>query len=1611
MLTAAKARQELSKICTCEDGVPQDVRVHGWGAPRLARRIAANLNDRSGAHDHAAAAVVARTGRELAEEVDALSERERKKVFAALVPSLGTELAFWWEWSKTRPLLEAWGGPSVYRTSDIALQRSSRWRGLVLLVLHATHYPQPIEWHATWLLHLSEYLPLGDLLASSMDEGNTGVRRILLESLAGAHAVGGPTRQGFIALLSAQDVEAWEVVFRDLLAAGREEGLRETIITCVAVGHPDAFTRLCEIVVENNLARFSSTPRALSRWVGEELGVRRSDEVTEAFATLTRFRQQPPSVEQLHAAPPTEVFLALWSLAMQDAAAALALAAGLVQDPDQGRRLAVARVLAEIPHPDAAALLAAVMRGSELPVFVAAVQAWSAGRSDGQDALRFPHAVRTELQQRLEGMPASQTVDIGVFAPRGEKVTKADLGDILAAHSDGEEIDLAIASPNARYRAARRYAEDPERYRAQLFTLLLDSSSRVSWVASRGLDIEAITQEEAQLLEQALTRTNGEIRRTALRLLSRQAPEEVAATVDRLRAGNPKQRRAAGDLADVAGLARDVDSAATATATAAADDGTTAALLPIMEERPPLLRYGVDDRTSAVRPVAPAPVRWHVYHSGARHIWRSLGAWMDEHGNAEVHTPDGVKLLADITEIARNDDGTMPLAELLDPWWERVQGDLVDGGVELVLLRLLHAGADGRARTVIGDLGDDTSAASRPLRVALLGHLAHREWRASWAEPVLDLLELAAADLPTDHLVGPRNIRFDERRERQGDDPREFQSIVNGSRDFLDPAALDDGQLDRLWRTLRFLDEPEGAVDQWGGPRIEFGDPSRWGEVDLLVDQPFRYRPPLGVVIEAFERGIATRADLVDHVVSRPALRCELHAPDLNPLARFSVINTGSPQLQDVVLEVQRTVVELEIPRGDLPTPYSGMAMLLQRATGAETLVAVLQALGRRPFSRGTLYHHSLHYTSEREGVFSHLVRIHHPAADETADSVARALAGAKIPESRIIETAMFAPQWAPLFEEYLGWPGLASAVWWVHAHTPIEGYSMNSSLRAERGREVPRRTPVSDEDRAKGCADVEWFARMYAELGDDRLDRVLKAAKYASVTGEQKQAELFANVLRGRTGEDELLTRMHEKRHQDAVRAYGLMPLSDDPEELLRRYEVLRGFVRTGKTSGAQRRAKETEAVHTALENLARAAGYRDPQRLTWAMEARTAADLGRGAVTAVDGDVTVSLSIDDLGMPVIDVDRAGKALAAVPVKSRKVEEISALTTRARELKKQAQRMRVSLEAACVLGDVIDAEELTLLQAHPILGRMLPDLVMVDGEGRAGFLSAGGDELILADDSVIRAVGGLRIAHPIDLLASGDWPDLQHVVMTRGRPQPFKQVFRELYVLNENEKDEQGISSRRYVGHQLISTRAAGLFISRGWVRDYGFGYGRTFHNEKITAFCNTSGGWGTAAEIEEAVTDDVRFAHAGSFEAIPLSAVPPRVFSETMRDLDLVVSLAHASGVDPQSSESSIQLRQRIVDETCRLLGLRNVAIDGHHVRISGALGAYSVHLGSGIVHRIPGNTLFIIPVSAQHRGRVFLPFVDDDPRTAEIVSKVVMLSTDDKIKDPTILSQLVR
>ena len=126
-------------------------------------------------------------------------------------------------------------------------------------------------------------------------------------------------------------------------------------------------------------------------------------------------------------------------------------------------------------------------------------------------------------------------------------------------------------------------------------------------------------------------------------------------------------------------------------------------------------------------------------------------------------------------------------------------------------------------------------------------------------------------------------------------------------------------------------------------------------------------------------------------------------------------------------------------------------------------------------------------------------------------------------------------------------------------------------------------------------------------------------------------------------------------------------------------------------------------------------------------------------------------------------------------------------------------------------------------------------------------------------------------------------------------------------------------------------------------------------------------------------------------------------------MRDVDLAVSVAHAGGVDPETSHSTIEMRRAVCEFTMPLFGLENVRFEKSHAFITGKRADYSVHLGSGVVHLQGGPMINILPVHSQYRGKLFLPFADEDPKTAQIISEILLFAEDDKIKDPFILEQI--
>ena len=209
--------------------------------------------------------------------------------------------------------------------------------------------------------------------------------------------------------------------------------------------------------------------------------------------------------------------------------------------------------------------------------------------------------------------------------------------------------------------------------------------------------------------------------------------------------------------------------------------------------------------------------------------------------------------------------------------------------------------------------------------------------------------------------------------------------------------------------------------------------------------------------------------------------------------------------------------------------------------------------------------------------------------------------------------------------------------------------------------------------------------------------------------------------------------------------------------------------------------------------------------------------------------------------------------------------------------------------------------------------------------------------------------------------------------------------------------------------GNQIQPQKTAGALKGRRWVADYEDGLQKVYYNENIVACIYAMADWFTPSDAEAPTLEWVAFTDRKTGKPKKIREIPDVIYSEVMRDVDLAVSVAHAGGVDPETSHSTIEMRRVIAKCNLELFGLQNVRLEGNHALIEGKLGQYSVHLGSGVVHQIGNSMLFVVPVHSQHRGRIFLPFIDDDPKTAEIMSKILLFAEDTKIKDPNILSQI--
>jgi uncharacterized protein DUF4132/uncharacterized protein DUF5724 len=473
----------------------------------------------------------------------------------------------------------------------------------------------------------------------------------------------------------------------------------------------------------------------------------------------------------------------------------------------------------------------------------------------------------------------------------------------------------------------------------------------------------------------------------------------------------------------------------------------------------------------------------------------------------------------------------------------------------------------------------------------------------------------------------------------------------------------------------------------------------------------------------------------------------------------------------------------------------------------------------------------------------------------------------------------------------------------------------------------------------------------------------------------------------------------------QIAIKAYGLLPCHDDADTL-ERYSGLREIERGARDYGPERRLNTETAVEVALENLARTAGYADRLRLEWAMEARLAGEARTVSARRRVQDWEIELVFDD--QPRIVVRRNGRALKSTPAAVRKSAAFAELNDALSEIKAQGARVRLSLERIMIDGDAISGDDLRLALGMPAVSHMLSRLVVRAADGTFGLCRA--DGTIETVDGRTLAVSEITIAHPWYLAERSCLRDWQKAIVQRRIVQPFKQVFRELYLLAPGE--ERALHTARFAGHQLEPKRVFALMHARGWrsASHATVEPAKPFASAGVHAHFDFPDAGHYMAETERVTSGAIRFVRAG--QPVSIASVPPVLLSEVLRDADLIVSAAALAGAAAWSAEAA-ERRADVARAVLGEFGVGNVAFDGTFARVTGRRASYRIHLGSGVVHVNDGaNVCTVPPGHAGQAGSLFLPFpAGEDVKTAEVVSLILLFANDDRITDAGLLAQIGR
>lgn len=463
-----------------------------------------------------------RTNEALLVGIDRMKPRRRRKLFEALAPGLAEAVERGWMHQLDAPYQHAltrrpFRAPN---NPDLGVERRAWWlAGISDLVWE--YERTDLDWYAAWAPYLSRgSRALGRLLAAEIDGGAQGdaIYETLAASARGGHPIGAMGRHVVEGLLASSRPDGWELMERMLVAAQRQEGLRQVIVETVDEAHPEAFRRMIRLIVDERLTRFASVVRGFDVWFGTAFDVTQRATVDALLTTAARCLDDPKTQEEaLTSGDAGTAFAALWTVALCDVATVAAPAVSMMASPEPGRRFAATHLVAQLRLPQFDALLLERLEDPDDRV------AWRALTGLHGRGRPLTEPAFDRLESYLDRVPRKESLE-PLLWEWAEATTDPDVVLELMLRQIETTDPMRLAPHTGRMGAAvrGRYAravaqtrESTER-RAVLLDLTSDRSQWVRQTVFEALASTRITEAEAPGLEALLTRKTASVDRKSV---------------------------------------------------------------------------------------------------------------------------------------------------------------------------------------------------------------------------------------------------------------------------------------------------------------------------------------------------------------------------------------------------------------------------------------------------------------------------------------------------------------------------------------------------------------------------------------------------------------------------------------------------------------------------------------------------------------------------------------------------------------------------------------------------------------------------------------------------------------------------------------------------------------------------------------------------------------------------------------------------------------------------------------------------------------------------------------------------------------------------------------